>query len=331
MGYDAVNVGPDDLCLGSGFLKSVGSTYRLTFISTNLVDGNGQPLFRPYVVRSVGRTKVAIFGMLDRKTVSVAEPIHVADPVESIRRAMSAIKGKVDFLIVLTQQDMARDRHLAEALPSLDLILRGRSGDIPNLPVQVGKTTIFEIGNRGQRVGRIVIDRSRHDKPGWEVAEMGEKIGDDPGVRAMIEAYNSQVVRLFSLRGQAFEPLKAEACSKCHEREYAHWQETAHAKAYASLAHANREFDPGCLKCHTTRFNEPGGFSMRDQPAGLRNVQCEACHGDSSAHVDHPEKKKPVRQTEVSTCVKCHTTEQSPDFAKRYHEYYEQARCRAQR
>ena len=69
---------------------------------------------------------------------------------------------------------------------------------------------------------------------------------------------------------------------------------------------------------------------MHDQQAGLRNVQCDACHGQASEHMEHPKQKEPVRP-DVSTCAKCHTHEQSPAFAEKYREYLEAVKCRAQR
>ena len=330
MGYDAVNVGPYDLCLGVEFLKSLEKAYGLRFISTNLVDGKGRFLFQPYIIRKMGRRRVIIFGIVGRGAVSGYSSVFAADPVASIRRVVGSIKGKADFLVALTEQEFAEDRGLAQAFPSLNLILRGKGSDFPREPIVEGKTHIFEIGNRGQRIGKITIDWGHPGIPGWEVAEMDKDIGEDPGIRAMIGAYNGEVVRLFSLRRQGTAPLKAQACSKCHEHEYAQWQRTAHAKAYASLVQVSREFDPECLRCHTTMFHEPGGFSMGDQQTGLRHVQCDACHGQASEHMEHPQQEKPVRP-DVSVCAKCHTNEQSPAFAERYREYFETVKCRAQR
>jgi len=328
MGYDAVNVGPYDLALGVGFLKSLEKTYRIRFISTNLVDAKGRFLFQPYVLKSVGHTRVAIFGIADRMSVPHSASAYAIDPLESIMRAVTQVKGKADFLVALTEQESAQDRRLAEAFPDLNLVLRGKSSDYPRDPIMVGKTSIFEIGNRGQRVGRITVARGETGIPRWEVAEMDKAVREDPGIRAMIAEYNGEVVRLFKLGRAQTETLKAEMCSKCHQPEYVQWQKTAHAKAYTSLVQISREFDPECLRCHTTRFNAPGGFSMRDQQAGLRNVQCDACHGRANGHLKNPKQEKPAKP-DMSTCVTCHTPQQSPAFAEKYREYLERVRCRS--
>lgn len=331
MGYDAVNVGEYDVSLGVEFLKSLERAYGVRFVSTNLVDRKGQFLFKPYVIKTVENKRVAIFGVIGRGAVPPSSSVHAADPVESVRRAMSGIKGKADFYIALTQQELPGDKRLAEAVQDLDLILRRATRDGPQPPMKIAKTSIFEIGERGQSLGRIVVGSDK-SLPKWEVTEMDEKVGDDPQIRAMIENYNEQIVRLFTPRRRSeVQPLRAQLCSRCHEREYGLWQETGHAKSYESLVQVKREFDPECLRCHTTMFNVPGGFSMRDQPAELRHVQCDACHGQMSKHVSHPREEKPVRRPEVTVCATCHTREHSPGFSETYLEYLQRVECSAQR
>ena len=71
------------------------------------------------------------------------------------------------------------------------------------------------------------------------------------------------------------------------------------------------DFDPFCLKCHTTGFEHPGGYNdlvtdlvnwpppkqkvaakvLEDHNKLLRNVGCENCHGPCSEHVKNPKNK----------------------------------------
>ncbi len=77
-----------------------------------------------------------------------------------------------------------------------------------------------------------------------------------------------------------------EACAKCHDREYRVWQETAHARIFASLHQRPRaqeiarkldihlvRHDSLCLNCHYTPRLLSGKVTAR---AG---VSCESCHG----------------------------------------------------
>ena len=65
------------------------------------------------------------------------------------------------------------------------------------------------------------------------------------------------------------------ACGGCHEREYAVWLTTPHARAYESLADSSRQ--ASCRACHTTG-DAPAG------PAYFRGVGCESCHGAGAAY-----------------------------------------------
>jgi hypothetical protein len=72
-------------------------------------------------------------------------------------------------------------------------------------------------------------------------------------------------------------------CEKCHESAAAFWRTTRHSRAYQSLVRVEREFTLDCVGCHVTGYEIPGGSTVTDV-AGLKNVQCENCHGAGSLH-----------------------------------------------
>ncbi|MEZ4427461.1 MAG: multiheme c-type cytochrome, partial [Nannocystaceae bacterium] len=80
-----------------------------------------------------------------------------------------------------------------------------------------------------------------------------------------------------------------EECGNCHDAAKSFWDSTRHAQAYDTLVAANKEFDLSCVGCHVTGFNKPGGSHVVEN-AGLRDIQCEQCHGPGSLHVEEPEK-----------------------------------------
>jgi hypothetical protein len=107
-------------------------------------------------------------------------------------------------------------------------------------------------------------------------------------------------------------------CETCHEEAAEFWRTTVHAGAYQTLVDTNQQYDLACVGCHVTGFREPGGSEVVENQ-GLRDVQCEVCHGPGSFHVTTPESKKGgaqhiLLQSPEEVCGKCHTPEHSDTF-----------------
>ena len=91
LNYDAVNVSRDDLNVGLEGLRLIARNQGLPFVSANLVSRKtGQPLFPPYVLRSAGRLRVGIVGVLEqtKETIPGSEDWDVTDPVTAAAKAV---------------------------------------------------------------------------------------------------------------------------------------------------------------------------------------------------------------------------------------------------
>jgi len=153
-------------------------------------------------------------------------------------------------------------------------------------------------------------------------------------------------------------------CKKCHLNEYKSWEATRMAKSFDILkpgqhkeAKEKVKIDVGkdytkdekCLKCHTTGFQQTGGYTAPpgdDEKAvrkaeQLAGVGCESCHGPGSAYIEvfeeilkskrkyKAEELYAIGLTKVSeaTCKTCHNQEgptydpATPfDYEKRKHD-----------
>jgi peroxiredoxin len=84
------------------------------------------------------------------------------------------------------------------------------------------------------------------------------------------------------------EYVGSQACQACHEAEYETWAASPHAHAVETLVKKGKSSDVGCLRCHTTAFDRPGGFPPAgdlDAHGDLARVGCESCHGPGGEHV----------------------------------------------
>ena len=100
------------------------------------------------------------------------------------------------------------------------------------------------------------------------------------------------------------------ACAACHTQETQGWLMSHHSIAYGTLYKRERAGDLKCVGCHVTGYRQPGGPVRPRDVAGLRDVQCEACHGPALAHAKDPVNgPKPARVPSVDTCTACHDGE----------------------
>jgi hypothetical protein len=106
--------------------------------------------------------------------------------------------------------------------------------------------------------------------------------------------------------------LGVAGCAKCHQVFVESWEKTRHARAFADLEKAGKASDPECVVCHSVGYGEPGGFFNIDTTPELANVQCEECHGLDREHIN--DFSRPMMPVTEDVCLKCHTTENSPDF-----------------
>lgn len=146
-------------------------------------------------------------------------------------------------------------------------------------------------------------------------------------------------------------------CKMCHNKksetqQYTIWENSAHAKAYETLAteaalkmaadagvKGNPQEAKECLECHVTGFGEDSTM-FKESFNKEKGVQCESCHGPGSEYksVKIMSKKKYAAQREVQSklaaeaglikpdeksCIKCHN-KCSPAFKGfDYKTYYE--------
>jgi 2',3'-cyclic-nucleotide 2'-phosphodiesterase (5'-nucleotidase family) len=336
IGIDAVNVGELELALGVDYLKELEKKYDIPFVSANIVNDKKELLFKPYVIKTIDNVKVGIIGIMGT-TPDVAKPFEeivgssltVLDPIETVTAKVAELKDKVDFVIVLTHQHMNKNWIIARKISGIDVVVGGHHKQKLETPYEANNTYIVQTGEKGQHQGMLVIEKAADGtKTGANtLVPYNDKIADDAKVKAMIDDFNKEVNKLYSAPSGATAKeetatLRAASCGECHTDAYEVWQKTNHAKAFQTLVDKERQVNPDCLGCHTTRFEEAGGFTMKAQEKELRNVQCESCHGDRTEHLKDP---SVVSQTKpaMETCIKCHTEHRCPDFKKNYTQEWE--------
>ncbi len=158
--------------------------------------------------------------------------------------------------------------------------------------------------------------------------EIAPDVPRAPAVQAQIATYFRAIndrnhTEYASLRAPAAPPgtphyVGIEACRDCHEEAYNVWARTPHSHAYRTLEDISKNYNLACVGCHVTGYRQPGGSEVV-QNDGLRDVQCETCHGPGSAHVDARNdvaRRATIRRdAPADLCAgQCHTAEHSDHF-----------------
>jgi hypothetical protein len=106
------------------------------------------------------------------------------------------------------------------------------------------------------------------------------------------------------------------SCVRCHKASARFWKKTEHAHAWKTLQAVGKTAHNDCVSCHVTGYGEVGGSSV-GYTKGLESIQCEACHGPGSIHVEKRGLEKPLAiktKTPESVCTHCHNEKHSDTF-----------------
>ncbi|MGH9441720.1 MAG: bifunctional metallophosphatase/5'-nucleotidase [Thermoanaerobaculia bacterium] len=183
-GYDAMCVGNHEFDFGLDVLERARKDARFPFLSANVVDGKGAPVFRPYVVFERAGARIGVLGLTVSAVPSWEPPSHVGglrflDTVETAKKYVPILRGRerCTIVIVVTHQGFERDLGvgrppdpvwaaenrawaLATEVDGIDLILAGHSHE--NLPPRrIGKVWVSIPGRFGNFLTRYDVEVER--------------------------------------------------------------------------------------------------------------------------------------------------------------------------
>ena len=164
----------------------------------------------------------------------------------------------------------------------------------------------------------VPADRSSFS---FTVTPLDWDLPQDPTVADLMKAFDEELARInVANAGTLPEPKPGEpvfagtdACLDCHEDTRDFWKKNEHAHAWVSLEELGKTFDADCVSCHVTGYGMAGG-SLVGRTQGREAVQCEACHGPGSKHVDDSLPGSIVGKPTEASCTGCHNEHHSPRF-----------------
>jgi len=346
MKLDAVNLSYHDLpqlarCFRSEeFRRHVAETPVVRrFLSANVRPreaSHASP--QPYLLRELsgerlkGRPlRIGFIGVTEAGNYRGREFV-VSDPLVAVRSLLPRVRAHADVVVVLAYLSPEMIETLAREVSDVDVILADVGRPLWLQPKAVGRTYVAYSIYQTKFLGELRLYRDEREGR-WRVlaryVELDGLIPDDPATEALRAEARRELAAVQrrlaeramaasrraqqSASGEGATFVGSRACQPCHASAYTVWTESGHAHAFATLQKAKRENDPQCLGCHVTGYEQPGGFLNVFSTPRLKDVQCEACHGPASRHLEDP--PRPYGKVGVPEgCVPCHTRENSPDF-----------------
>jgi Cytochrome c554 and c-prime len=218
-------------------------------------------------------------------------------------------------ILVCYDGDQQQAETFARKYPQIRVLVYRSTSDPPAEPEKVGNTLLVTPGFHGKNVVTLTFEDGKLD--GYSATSLGPDFKNDPDVSAI---YSDYLHRLDSAHLLQELPRFTTAlyagsasCRNCHEKAYETWAGSGHAHAYKDLNAQGHGLDPDCVSCHVVGLSSKSGFKTLSQTPQFANVGCESCHGPGQAHDLNP-RKVLMPTVKPSTCVSCHTVENSPGF-----------------
>lgn len=329
MGYQAVQLGADDLRLTAGELTAAVADPEgkpSIFVSANVavLDRSLQPTFK--VVEIAGK-KIGITGVLGEsfeKKLAGDELVH-EPPLAALEKVSAELKEqKCDLYVLLCHATLEESRKLAAAAPLFDLVISAGGVGEPTLELEKidgSKALLAQVGTKGMYTGVIGLFDAEGDKRfRYQRVPLDDRWKDSPEMMQLLADYQQQLRELgFAELGVKPQPhpsglkfVGSEKCGECHTKAFAVWEKTPHAHATDSLvkppnqrSEIARHFDPECLSCHVTGW-EPqkhlpftSGYASLEETPLLKHNGCENCHGPGSAHVSAESGAEQLMEAEI--------------------------------
>jgi hypothetical protein len=354
MGYDAIGFGRNDLRLPAGELVSVAAPPS-PFLSANvgLLGFASGVTERTRIVAADG-IKVGVTSVLGKsyqREINNQE-IEMADPEAVLAQVVPELKKTCNLLILLANATKEESIALAQKFPDFGLVVTSNgAAEPPTKPDRIEKTQslLIEVGEKAMNAVVLGFYDDPKQPVRYQRVPLDSRFAGAEPMKRLMVAYQDQL-KTQGLSGLSLRPVShpqketngdfvgSEKCETCHEKSYAVWKKSLHAKAWKTLLETDppRNNDPECISCHVTGwhptnyFPYKSGFLSEKETPQMVGVGCESCHGPGGAHVaaesggDAALQKK-LQQAMVVTkeesqtshgkwCQNCHDLDNSPDF-----------------
>jgi 2',3'-cyclic-nucleotide 2'-phosphodiesterase (5'-nucleotidase family) len=136
IGYNAMNLGWNELRYASSLLDDMGKNIAFPFITSNAVQKDSNlPVGKKYHVRQIGNIKVGILGIMPLEPAEALpnpqfmERFTVTPPEDALKTLVPEVRKEADFVILLSHCGFKATSDLVSQVKGIDLAITGADGE----------------------------------------------------------------------------------------------------------------------------------------------------------------------------------------------------------
>lgn len=333
MGYDAVAVGRQDLAAGLKPLQALARKASFPFLSANLVDIQGAPLFTPVFYTKRAGIRIALIGLTGHRNLAekLSDSATILPWQDVLPQMLTRISAKSDLIILLSNLSAPENRAIAKQIPDIHIIFQsGVSKN--NLPPQlINNTLIAQVGHDGKYQGQLTTNwtasqkwqqdkkpllamQKEYDRLTWMIDKVNKK-GGPQVVYKNNDARRQSFAQKLARHSELAREIKAQANKQGQE-------ESSNLATYSNSSHplspslANDRTIEQVLQRARQEANKTrkkkGNTQKFKQYTG--SISCQKCHKEiynswsKTAHASSYQTLKKRDQNNNQSCVYCHVT-----------------------
>nr|WP_295974367.1 bifunctional UDP-sugar hydrolase/5'-nucleotidase [uncultured Bacillus sp.] len=176
--YDAVILGNHEFNFGLPVLKEAMVQSEFPWLSANIIENNGNPLAKPYMIKNIAGVRIAIVGLTTHYVPHWEEPAHIAglhfeNALHTAKKWVSHIRSQEnpDLLMICYHGGFERDLNTGELvekdtgenqgyamcreIDDIDILVTGHQHR--EIAAEVLGKMVIQPGTKGTCIGEMVI------------------------------------------------------------------------------------------------------------------------------------------------------------------------------
>jgi len=309
IGYDAVNIGRYEISQGKEFILKANDMLGGKMISANVLDGSGNHIVQPYLMKDYGSLRVGVIGVAMHqstlaKTKDGSKPeLMTREPIEALEEFIPVMREKdgCDIIIVAGMMLKGTIEDIAQEFDGqVDVILSGQGFNIhertggyayyyanPEGPVEPGSAPKFAEDESNKRETKIILHKN--SQQGKYLGKIYAPLVNDENDDFTIGEFEGLTLDMDNNIPDA--PEIVDILDHFHEQVRENRREFVANLLGQQVEHYWQDFPPyvgsrHCGKCHKP---QAGDFPRTRHAQSMRVLT-------ESKENDNPE------------CLKCHTT-----------------------